>query len=65
MDILRDYLDLSGDVERHWIDGCKSWGFCKGPQNDLAIPGLSLPYSYDLPFGGNMYLGTSNILPSY
>lgn len=27
------------------------WGFCKGPQNDLAIPGLSLPYSCDLPWG--------------
>ena len=41
------------------------WGFCKGPQNDLAVPGLSLPYSCDLPVGRNMYLGTSNILPSY
>ena len=28
-----------------------SWGFCKGPQNDLAIPGLSLPYSCDLSVG--------------
>lgn len=40
-----------------------AWGFCKGPQNDLTTPGLSLPYSRDLPVGVSMCLGTSNILP--
>lgn len=34
-----------------------------GPRNDMATPGLSFPYSHDLPVGEIMCVVTSNTLP--
>lgn len=74
------WLWLSGvnwPTQRNWpgLPRPSAVAFLTAPRSGLGFPARGLrmtslyqaflPYSCDLPFGGNMYLGTSNILPSY